>query len=127
MWSAREGAALVVGRRIPRRDPAARLLMAQVYSTALRAIFRLAVHDIDSVKLYHVPEQRTIDVRSDSTFFEAEMLIALCRRRLLVREVDIPHRPRIAGHPKGVTPLGLLAAVRDLAGFMIADLMAFRR
>ena len=127
MWAAREGAALVVGRRIPRRDPAARILMAQVYSTALRTIFRLTVHDIDSVKLYRVADQRAIDVRSESTFFEAEMLITLCRRRRIVREVDIPHRPRIAGRPKGVTALGLLAAMRDLGGFMVSDFFRGRR
>jgi len=55
MWAAREGAALVVGRRVPRRDPLGRVLIAEVYSTALRAAFRLPVHDIDSVKLYRAP------------------------------------------------------------------------
>ena len=127
MWAAREGAALVVGRRIPRRDPSSRILMAQIYSTVLRAIFRLSVHDIDSVKLYAVDEQRSLRVRSTSTFFEAEMLIALTRRHRLVREVDVPHRPRIAGQPKGVTPLGLLAAMRDLAWFTLTDLLGRSR
>ena len=126
MWHVREGAALVVGRRIPRRDPTARIVMAQVYSRALRAVFRLPVRDIDSVKLYRVAALRAVAVRSRSTFFEAEILITLCRRGLLVREIDIPHRPRIAGRPKGVTPLGLAAAVRDLGGFMLADFLGGR-
>jgi dolichol-phosphate mannosyltransferase len=126
LWGARERAALVVGRRIPRRDPAARILMAEVYSRVLRTVFRLPVHDIDSVKLYRVADLRAVQVRSRSTFFEAEILIVMCRRGLLVREVDIPHRPRIAGRPKGVTPLGLVAAARDLARFMLADLAGGR-
>lgn len=127
MWSVRDGAALVVGRRIPRRDPAARILMAQLYSSALRVVFQLPVHDIDSVKLYRVSELRDIVVRSESTFFEAEILIRLCRRRRIVREIEIPHRPRIAGRPKGVTPLGLLAAIRDLGRFMLSDFAGGRR
>ena len=127
MWGIRDGAALVVGRRIPRRDPAARILMAQVYATVLRTIFRLPVHDIDSVKLYRVADLRAIDVRSGSTFFEAELLIRLCRRRKIVREIEIPHRPRIAGRPKGVTPRGLAAAMRDLAVFTLSDLARGRR
>jgi glycosyltransferase involved in cell wall biosynthesis len=126
MWRAREGAALVVGRRVPRRDPSTRILMAQLYSAALRTIFRLSVHDIDSVKLYLVAEQRTLNVRSASTFFEAEMLIALTRRRRTIREVVIPHRPRIAGRPKGVTPLGLLGAMNDLGRFVLSDIVRGR-
>ena len=126
MWGIRDGAALVVGRREPRRDPASRVVMAQLYSGLLRRIFRLPVHDIDSVKLYRVAALRAVAVRSRSTFFEAEILITLCRRGQLVREIDIPHRPRIAGRPKGVTPLGLAAAVRDLGGFMLADFLGGR-
>ncbi len=126
VWRAREGMALVVGRRTPRRDSTARILMAQVYSGLLRAVFRLPVQDIDSVKLYRVAALRAVAVRSRSTFFEAEILITLCRRGQLVREVDIPHRPRIAGRPKGVTPLGLAAAARDLGEFMLADFFGGR-
>ena len=60
MWGIRDGAALVVGRRVPRRDPASRVVIAQLYSGLLRRIFRLPVHDIDSVKLY----RRRISARS---------------------------------------------------------------
>jgi hypothetical protein len=78
------------------------------------------------VKLYLVAEQRTLSVRSASTFFEAEMLIALTRRRRTIREVVIPHRPRIAGRPKGVTPLGLLGAMNDLGRFVLSDIVRGR-
>ena len=119
MWDHREGAALVVGRRIPRRDPAGRVLIAQVYSSILGWIFRLPVHDIDSVKLYRAEDLRAVPPRSESNFFEAEILIALCSRGRTVREVDIPHRPRIAGAAKGVTPVEALRALRDVLAFTI--------
>jgi glycosyltransferase involved in cell wall biosynthesis len=119
MWEIREGAALVVGRRVPRRDPASRVLMAQVYSTLLRSLFRLPVKDIDSVKLYRAEELRSAPPRSQSNFFEAEILITLCSRGRVVREVDIPHRPRIAGSAKGVTPANALLALRDVLAFTI--------
>ena len=119
MWSIREGAALVVGRRVPRRDPASRVVMAQLYSGLLRRIFRLPVHDIDSVKLYRADELRSVPPRSASNFFEAEMLITLYTRGRVVREIDIPHRPRIAGVAEGVTVIGALLAVRDVAAFTI--------
>ncbi|OLC10424.1 MAG: hypothetical protein AUH39_01925 [Chloroflexi bacterium 13_1_40CM_67_9] len=123
MWGVRDGAALVVGRRVPRRDPASRVVMAQLYSGLLRRIFRLPVHDIDSVKLYRAEELRSAPPRSASNFFEAEILITLCSRHRMVREVDIPHRPRIAGMAEGVTPLGVLLAMRDVAAFAIRWLL----
>ena len=123
MWGVRDGAALVVGRRVPRRDPASRVVMAQLYSGLLRRIFRLPVHDIDSVKLYRAEELRSAPPRSASNFFEAEILITLCSRHRTVREVDIPHRPRIAGMAEGVTPLGVLLAMRDVAAFAIRWLL----
>ncbi len=121
MWAAREGAALVVGRRVPRRDPLGRVLIAEVYSTALRAAFRLPVHDIDSVKLYRAADLHSVPIRSRSNFFEAEILIGICRRDRIVREVVIEHRPRIAGRAKGVTPRAALLAIYELGSFMLND------
>ena len=127
MWQFREGAALVVGRRIPRRDPRSRVLIAQLYSSLLRALFRLPVHDVDSVKLYRRDVLHATPIRSASNFFEAEILISICRRGLLVREVVIPHRPRVAGAAKGVTPRGAVLAALDVAGFALRDAFARRR
>jgi glycosyltransferase involved in cell wall biosynthesis len=123
MWAIREGAALVVGRRVPRRDPASRVVIAQLYSGLLRRIFRLPVHDIDSVKLYRAEDLRSAPPRSDTNFFEAEILITLFTRGREVREVDIPHRPRIAGIAEGVTPAGALLAMRDVAAFTVRWLL----
>ena len=123
MWGIRDGAALVVGRRVPRRDPASRVVIAQLYPGLLRRIFRLPVHDIDSVKLYRAEELRSAPPRSESNFFEAEILITLCSRRRVVREIDIPHRPRIAGIAEGVTPAGAFLAMRDVAAFTVRWLL----
>ena len=123
MWAIREGAALVVGRRVPRRDPASRVVLAQLYSGLLRRIFRLPVHDIDSVKLYRTEDLRSAPPRSATNFFEAEILITLVTRGRVVREVDIPHRPRIAGVAEGVTPAGALLAMRDVVAFTVRWLL----
>jgi len=123
MWAVREGAAIVVGRRVPRRDPASRVVIAQLYSGLLRRIFQLPVHDIDSVKLYRAEDLRSAPPRSDTNFFEAEILITLHARGRELREVDIPHRPRIAGIAEGVTPAGALLAMRDVAAFTVRWLL----
>ncbi|HET7699297.1 MAG TPA: glycosyltransferase family 2 protein, partial [Candidatus Limnocylindria bacterium] len=127
MWRAREGVALVVGGRVPRRDPLTRILAAELYSAVLRRIFRLPVRDIDSVKLYRGDDLRSLTVRSRSNFFEAEMLITLCRRGRPVTEVVVEHRPRISGRPKGLTPSSAALAIRELALFMLSDFVRGRR
>lgn len=48
---------------------------------------------------------------------------SLCSRRLVVREIDIPHRPRIAGVAEGVTPAGALLAMRDVAALTVRWLL----
>ena len=119
--------ALVVGGRVPRRDPFSRVLIAELYSFGLRLIFQLPVRDIDSVKLYRGDDLHSLEVRSKSNFFEAEMLITLCRRRRPVREVTVEHRPRVAGVPKGVTPASAALAIWELCRFMLSDLARGRR
>jgi glycosyltransferase involved in cell wall biosynthesis len=123
MWAAREGAALVVGRRRPRRDPRSRILVAELYSVGLRWLFRLPVHDIDSVKLYRAADLRSVVPRSSSNFMEAEILISLHRAGRPIREVRIEHRPRIAGRAKGVTVSSALHAISDLGLFTLRDLL----
>jgi dolichol-phosphate mannosyltransferase len=127
MWAAREGMALVVGARVPRRDSRVRVLIAELYSTGLRWIFRLPVKDIDSVKLYRGDDLRSLRITSRSTFFEAEMLITLCRRHRPVTEVTVEHRPRIAGVPKGVTPASAALAIWELTRFTLSDFARGRR
>jgi glycosyltransferase involved in cell wall biosynthesis len=122
MWTVRDGAAVVVGRRVPRRDARSRVLMARLYSTALRAIYGLPVHDIDSVKLYDAAELRRTGFTSLTDFFQAELLIAYRRNGRVLREVVIPHRARVAGRALGVTPLSAVRSIRDLAWFIARDL-----
>ncbi len=119
MWAVREGASLVVGRRVPRRDPAARIVAAELYSALVRILFRLPIHDIDSVKLYRAEALRRVSLRSMSNFFEAEILLTLHRDRLPIREVEIEHRPRLAGTAKGVTPRSAMLAIVDVLSFAV--------
>lgn len=127
MWAAREGAALVVGDRRPRRDPRSRVLVAELYSAGLRALFRLPVRDVDSVKLYRAVDLRGSAPRSTTNFMEAEILITLHRRGAVIREVPIEHRPRIAGRARGVTLGSAVHAIVDLGLFTFADLLRGRR
>lgn len=119
LWRARTGADVIVGRRNPRRDPGSRLLMAQLYSALIRSLFRLPIKDIDSVKLFRGAALRRTRPRSSTNFLDAEMLIELHREGAALREIEVPHRPRISGRAKGVTPIGAMLALLDVALFRL--------
>jgi len=77
---------------------------------------------IDSVKLYDAAELRRTGFASVSDFFQAELLIAYRRKGRVVREVVVPHLPRVAGRAHGVTPFSAFRSIRDLVWFIARDL-----
>jgi len=119
LWLARGGHSLVVGRRSPRRDPPARIVISTLYSLAVRALFRIGVHDVDSVKLYLASALRRAWPTTESSFAEAEILIRLHELGHEVAEVPIRHLPRSAGRAKGASPGIVVRALFDFAVFVL--------
>lgn len=119
MWDARRGAALVVGRRTPRRDPLHRVAFGAVYSALMRGLFGVTVRDVHSVKLYRAEDLQRSWPSSTSSFAEDEILIALTRANAIIREVPIAHRPRRAGQAHGGSLRIALGAISDLLIFAV--------
>jgi len=104
--------------RIKRADPWRRLVIAAVYNQVIRLLFAGGWRDVDcGFKLFRttvferVPLER---VRSDGAFFSAELLINLRASGIVVREVGLPHHPRLHHEPKGAPPKVILNAIREL-------------
>jgi hypothetical protein len=53
-------------------------------------------------------------VKSNGAFFSPELLITLRAHGVRMREVGIPHHPRMHHEPKGAPPKVILKAIRDL-------------
>ena len=121
LWRRREGNALVVGRRVPRRDPLARVVLALVYSSLLRILFAIPIRDVHSVKLYRADALKLAWPSSTTSFAEDEILIALHRRGLPIVEIPIDHRPRSAGRSHGAAWSIALGAIADLIAFWVSD------
>lgn len=109
---------VVVGYRRKRMDPRRRLVVAWVYNRLIRALFGVAVRDVDcAYKLFRrevfsrVPLAR---IRSDGAFFSPELLITLRTAGIRIVEVGVPHYPRTKGAPKGAPPRVIVRAIRDL-------------
>jgi len=113
-----DGADVVIGYRLKRRDPAHRLFVAWVYNMLISALFLGRFRDVDcAFKLFRrsvfdrVPLER---VRSNGAFFSPELLITLGRAGVRMSQVGVPHYPRTADEAKGATPKVILRAIRDL-------------
>jgi glycosyltransferase involved in cell wall biosynthesis len=105
---------VVVGFRIKRADPIARIAYARAYRLANRLFFGLKVTDVDcACKLFRRESLESLRVESGGAFFSAEMIIKLRAAGRTVVEVGIPHYPRTAGSATGANPRVIVRAVRD--------------
>ena len=108
----------VIGYRIKRADPLRRLVVSGVYNRLITLLFAGGWRDVDcAFKLFRaevftrVPLSR---VKSNGAFFSPELLITLRAHGIRMREVGIPHHPRMHHEPKGAPPTVIVKAIRDL-------------
>ena len=112
------GVDAVIGYRIKRADPWRRLVIAAVYNLVIRILFAGGWRDVDcGFKLFRADVFERVPlvrVRSNGAFFSAELLINLRASGIVMREVGLPHHPRLHHEPKGAPIRVILKAIRDL-------------
>jgi glycosyltransferase involved in cell wall biosynthesis len=112
------GVGAVLGFRLKRADPWRRLVVTSVYNWLIALLFGGGWRDVDcAFKLFRaeVFDRVPLDlVRSNGAFFSPELLITLRAHGIAMREVAIPHHPRLHHEPKGAPPRVILKAIRDL-------------
>ena len=112
------GVDAVIGYRLKRADPWRRLLVSGVYNRLIRLLFAGGWRDVDcAFKLFRADVFARVPldhVRSNGAFFSPELLITLRAHGIAMREVGIPHHPRVHHEPKGAPPTVILKAMRDL-------------
>lgn len=119
-----DAADAVIGYRAKRRDPRRRLVIAWVYKQVVAALFGGGFRDVDcAYKLFRtaVFERAPLEeIRSDGAFFSAELLLRLRAAGARIRQVPVPHHPRVAGRAAGAAPKVVLRTLRDLARLRLA-------
>ncbi len=108
---------IVIGRRKPRRDPVHRRVAAWAWNVASLVLFRLAVWDVDSVKVLPGDLARSVPVDSRSPFMETEILIRAKARGLRIGNVDVEHFPRTSGRNTGAGPRVIIHALGEMLRF----------
>jgi glycosyltransferase involved in cell wall biosynthesis len=110
-----DGCDLVIGFRVPRRDPLMRRLNGWGWNRLVRLLFGAVARDVDcAFKLFRREVWESIRVESGGATFSAEFLIKARRAGFLVRERRVTHLPRTAGRATGARPDVILRAFRDL-------------
>jgi glycosyltransferase involved in cell wall biosynthesis len=108
---------IIVGNRQNRVDPLYRLINARLYNLALRLLFGLRVHDVDSVKLYKGEIFDNIQIESSGALGEAEILVKAKDKGYRIGEIDIEHYPRTAGKQTGAKLSVIVRAMWELLVF----------
>lgn len=106
----------VVGFRRSRSDHAIRKLNQVLWSRLVRGVLGTDSPDVDCA--FKLLRQSTLDrlgpLVSDGAVISAELLVKLERSGARVKEVGVPHHPRVAGKPSGGNPRVIARAFREL-------------
>lgn len=92
---------LIIGVRVKRNDPPRRRLQSHVYNFMLRTFYGIKYRDVNSIKLFRRAIMDKIQLRSESPFVDAELVIRADRAGFRVGEVGIEHLPRLSQGASG--------------------------
>jgi glycosyltransferase involved in cell wall biosynthesis len=108
---------LLVGRRVERRDPAVRRLNANLWNWLVRRMFAIPIRDVDcAFKLLRADLLDGLELTSHGAMISTELVVKLLARGARLEELDVAHRPRVAGEQSGANPRVVLRAFRELVG-----------
>jgi len=110
---------MIVGNRIWRHDPKARLRQSWIYNTLVRFLFRVKVKDVNSVRLMRTSLLKTIKLTKTSAFVDAELIIRAIRAHFRVVNAPIEHLARSGGET------GAGGGKWSTIGPTIADMIGF--
>lgn len=113
--SLRGKADVIVGRRLKRRDPILRIIIAQImlkYWNLL--LFGLSMKDVDcAYKLIPTRYLQDLNLVTESAITVTEIMVKLKERGLSLYETPVTHYPRRHGNQTGSNPRVILRAFRE--------------
>ena len=111
---------IVVGYRLHRQDTAMRRFLSFGYNVVVRALFDLAVRDVDcAFKVFRREVFDAIEIESPRFFVNTEILAKARRFGLSIHQVGVPHLRRLEGLSK-VRWMDVFVTVREIASIGLA-------
>jgi dolichol-phosphate mannosyltransferase len=113
--AALDGADVVGGVRMGRRDAAWRRALASAGGLLARRLLGIRCRDIDAgFKALRASAARTLDSRCTTFLFWTEFYLLGLARGLVFAECPVSHRDRVGGHGKNITPRRLCEALGEV-------------
>jgi glycosyltransferase involved in cell wall biosynthesis len=110
-----DGADIVQGWRITRRDPLHRRVNAGAWNWLVGQAFDLRVRDVDcAFKLIRRDVVADLPLTSTGAMISTELLVRAQARGAHLRQLGVEHRPRVAGEQSGANPRVVLRALGEL-------------
>ena len=114
LLSSTRQADMIIGWRKNRYDTNTRIRQSRLYNGLLRLLFRLQLHDVNSVRLMRKSIMDRCTIRSSSAFVDAELTIRAVRDGCRVVEIPISHRPRETRGAGGGKLKTIMPVIRDM-------------
>jgi glycosyltransferase involved in cell wall biosynthesis len=106
---------LVLGRRFARMDPLGRRLAAALWNRLVDLVFGLPVRDVDcAFKLVRSELVKDMPLSASGAMISTELIVRCLAQGARLKEINVRHRPRVAGHQSGTSPRVVARAFREL-------------
>jgi glycosyltransferase involved in cell wall biosynthesis len=113
----------VNGRRLAREPSVKRIIYTAAYNMMIRTIFRLNVRDVNfSYKMVRRELLQKLDLRSEGSFIDAEMLIEAKRNGARITEIGIIYYPRVVGESTLATPSVIVKILYEMSMYILRRL-----
>jgi glycosyltransferase involved in cell wall biosynthesis len=106
---------VVAGYRAKRQDILQRRINGALWNGLIRIVFGLSVKDIDcAYKIFKREVVKDLPLVSNGAMISTELLVRLKKKGVVVKQVPVPHYPRIEGKPTGGGLGVIVKAFREL-------------
>ncbi len=114
-----EQADVVVGYRTNRHEGVLRWLYTRTYNLLVRILLKVAVRDVNCpFKLFKRQVVEAMDLRSEGSFIDAEMLAEARRLGFTIEQIPIAFIPRQAGESTLARPSVIVKIIREFVQYL---------
>jgi glycosyltransferase involved in cell wall biosynthesis len=106
---------LILGRRVARMDPLGRRVAAALWNRLVDLVFGLPVRDVDcAFKLVRSELVKDMPLGASGAMISTELIVRCLAQGTRLKEINVRHRPRVAGQQSGTSPRVVARAFREL-------------
>ena len=106
---------VVISGRINRQDAVVRRFITWTDKSLLKLLFSVSFYDLHWVKFIRTSFIDKSKITGDSPFIETDILIRAKRNGARIKELWLPHHPRVHGSATGASFKSVYRSVREMA------------